>query len=44
MRRLIDQLMLLAQIDAAASAQIAPEQIGLSNGARCRQPGRAGDP
>ncbi len=34
MRRLIDQLMLLAQIDAAASAQIAPEQIGLVELAR----------
>jgi signal transduction histidine kinase len=34
MRRLIDQLMLLAQIDAAASAQIAPEQIELVETAR----------
>ncbi len=34
MRRLIDQLMLLAQIDAAASAQVAPEPIGLVELAR----------
>jgi DNA-binding response OmpR family regulator/signal transduction histidine kinase len=34
MRRLIDQLMLLAQIDAAASAQIAPEQVRLVEIAR----------
>jgi len=31
MRRLIDQLMLLAQIDADAAAQIAPEPISLVN-------------
>jgi signal transduction histidine kinase len=34
MRRLIDQLMLLAQIDAAASAQIVPAQIELVETAR----------
>jgi signal transduction histidine kinase len=45
MRRLIDQLMLLAQIDAAASAQIAPEQIGLVELARdVVSQGRTGDP
>jgi two-component system OmpR family sensor kinase len=31
MRRLIDQLMLLAQIDAATAAQIAPETVPLSD-------------
>lgn len=34
MRRLIDQLMLLAQIDAAASAQITPEEVRLVEIAR----------
>jgi signal transduction histidine kinase len=34
MRRLVDQLMLLAQIDAAASAQIAPKRVHLVEIAR----------